>query len=72
MCFSCSQNETMVRIHNPVDGSVVVIVVTPPQAETGNATENDGKAMRYFMQYFTNRCYTDIYTPPPPLIWTPL
>ena len=60
MCFSCGENETVVRILNPVDGSVLVIVVTPrPQAETGNPTENDGKAMRYFMQYFTNRCYTD-------------
>ena len=67
MCFSCGENETVVKIPNPGDGSVVVIsviVVTPrPQAETGNPTENDGKAMRYFMQYFTNRCYTDIYRP---------
>ena len=53
MCFSCGENETVVRIRNPVDGSVVVIVVTPPQAETGNPTVNDGKAMKYFMQYFT-------------------
>ena len=59
----------MVRIRNPVDGSVVVIVVTPrPQAETGNLTENDGKVTRYFMQYFTNRCYTDAYRHP--LMWT--
>ncbi len=44
----------MVRIRNPVDGSVKVTVVTPrPQAETGNPTVNDGKAMKYFMQYFT-------------------
>ncbi len=50
MCFSCTENETVVRIRNPVDGSVVVIVVTPrPQAETGNPTENDGKVTRYFM-----------------------
>ena len=60
MCFSCSQNETVMRVPNPVDGSVEVTVVTPrPQAETGNPTENDGKAMKYF----TNRCYTHIQTP---------
>ena len=54
----------MVRIRNPVVGSVVVIVIIPrPQAETGNPTVNDGKAMSYFMQYFTNRCYTHIQTP---------
>ena len=40
------------RIRNPGDGSVLVIVVTPrPRGNTGNPTENDGKAMRYFMQY---------------------
>ena len=64
----------MVRIRNPVDGSVVVFVVTPrPQAETGNLTENDGKVTRYFMQYFTNRCYTDApLDMDPSLIQTPL
>ncbi len=47
MCFSCRENETVVRIRNPVDGSVLVIVVTPaPQEETGNPTENDGKVTR--------------------------
>ncbi len=48
----------MVTIRNPVDESVVVIVITRgPQAETGYATENDGKVMRYFMQCY-NKCYT--------------
>ena len=50
MCFSCRENETVVRIRHPVDGSVVVIVVTlAPQEETSNPTENDGKVTRYFM-----------------------
>jgi hypothetical protein len=64
MCFSRRRSETVVRIRNPVVGSVVVILIIPrPQAETGNPTENDGKATKDFMQYFTNRCYTHIQTP---------
>ena len=65
MCFSCRENETLVRIRNLVDGSVEVIVVTPrPQAETGNPTVNDGKAMRYFHAIFYKQVlYTHTDTP---------